>query len=499
MVRRRGRRTTSPRPISTGETTDEGDAIVARVFEGQTWSGEYWVRRRDGSRLPVHVTDTPVLGPDGAVVAVIAASVDLTERKKAEEALRRLSAIVAGSGDAIFGTTTDGMVTSWNSAAERLFGYTAQEIIGRPVALIATGEQTTEQAEVRARLIAGGPIERLELLRRRKDGSLVEVLVTASTATDEAGTVIGLSVVARDLTAAGVMRGALEASQRGLAVAQRIAQLGSFEIDPITGATTWSDELYRVLALDPSLDASGQLLLSMLHPDDLPTLLKAWAEVCEHGTPFDLVHRIIRGDAVQRYVRSRIAAEVAEDGTIKLVGTMMDDTDRIEAERVHQAAETRFEIGFEQAAIGAAIADLEGTALRVEPGPVLPARPAGGAAVGRRWTEHRASRRGTPGAGNAARVLLQVTTPMPTSAVTCGRMARWSGHSPTWLSCGTNPASRSTSSPNSRTSANASAWSTSSPIRRCTTRSPGSPTAPCSPTAWSTAWPAPVGGGRDSE
>ena len=104
------------------------------MLDGRRWTGDYDVIRRDGTTFSVFVTNTPVFGRDGRLVAVIGSSVDVTERKMGEEARRQLAAIVESSGDAIFSTTVDGLVTSWNGAAERLFGYRADEMLGQPVA-----------------------------------------------------------------------------------------------------------------------------------------------------------------------------------------------------------------------------------------------------------------------------------------------------------------------------------------------------------------------------
>jgi diguanylate cyclase (GGDEF)-like protein/PAS domain S-box-containing protein len=377
--------------ISPEETVEAAEAIFEGLRRGQTWSGDYWVKRRDGTRLPVYITDTPVFGQDGRLVAVIAVSVDFTEGKAGEEAGGQPSAIVAGSGDAVFGVTTDGTVTSWNPAAEELFGYTAPEIIGQPIFMLTPAGWDPDPAEVRARLGAGGLPEHFEATRRRKDGSLVDVLVMASPATDEAGTVVGRSVTARNITGRRRAQRVLEASQHRLAEAQRIAHFGTFELDLVTGEMTWSEEHYRILGLDPDVDPTADLFATMVDPDDRPGLGQAWANATGGGVFFDLVYRIIRADSEERWVhaRARAVPEVAEDGTVvKMAGTLMDDTERVEADRVRRAAETRFEIGFEQAAIGAAIADLQGFPIRVNPALCsLLGRPEE-LLVGRRWDEY---------------------------------------------------------------------------------------------------------------
>jgi diguanylate cyclase (GGDEF)-like protein/PAS domain S-box-containing protein len=279
-----------------------------------------------------------------------------------------LSAVVAGSGDAIYGVTTDGTVTSWNPAAEHLLGYSAQEMIGQPIAVIAPAGRNDELVQIRARLNAGGPPERCETQRRHKDGHAVEVLLTASRATDVTGRVVGLSVIAHEITERHAEQQALQESRRQLAEAQRTAQLGSHEHDLVTGEMTWSEEQYRILGLDPGLAATSDLFTSMVHPDDLSGLFQALADLVERGTPIDLDYRIIRAGPELRWVHTRAVGETAADGTVvKLSATLMDITERVESDRVRQVAETRFEISFEQATVGAVIADLAGTAIRVNP------------------------------------------------------------------------------------------------------------------------------------
>ncbi len=224
------------------------------MMSRQPWSGDYDVVRRDGRIMTALVTNTPVFGKDGNLVAVIGSSIDVTERKTAEAAARRLAAIVDGSGDAILGTTNDGTVTSWNPAAEDLFGYTAHDMIGQSISLIAPDDKPDEQAHIRARLVDGGGHERVETTRRRKDGSIVDVLITASASKDESGNVVGLSVIAQDTTQRVVALRALEASGLRLAEAQGIAHLGSFEFEIATGTSTWSDEYYDILGIERSAD-----------------------------------------------------------------------------------------------------------------------------------------------------------------------------------------------------------------------------------------------------
>ncbi|MDQ1423356.1 MAG: hypothetical protein QOD72_854, partial [Acidimicrobiaceae bacterium] len=326
---------------------------------------------------------------EGEVVGIGVLVVDTTERHAVDAIRQQLSAIVDGSGDAIVGTALDGTVTSWNGAAERLFGFTAVEMIGKSIDVLAPDDRIDLQSGLRSQIVAGTSFEHIESTRRRKDGSLVEVLVTASAARDGAGNVAGFSVISQDITERRARQRALEASQAGLAEAQQIAQLGSFAFDLRTGELSWSDEYYRVLGFDPALPASIPLFVTALHPDDVERVDRAWRDATERGLPFDLEMRIIRSESDERLLRTRGVAEVADDGVIvKVSGTITDETERAAADRVRRAAETRFEIGFEQAAIGAAIADLQGLPLRVNPALCTFFGRPPDQLVGQRWTSY---------------------------------------------------------------------------------------------------------------
>ncbi len=244
------------------------------------------------------------------VIGVGIVAIEITDRKKAEQANRQLAAIVEQSGDAILGSTLDGIATSWNHAAEELLGYTAQEIIGHPLAVLAPPERADEQARMRARIIAGGPAERYETTRRCKDGSLVDVLITSSPATDESGKVIGVSVIVVDITERLRARNIALTSQRQMAEAQQIAHVGSFEKSFVTGEMTWSDELYRLLGVDPKTTPTLELFLSLVHPDDRARFRDAHAESMQRGTPTELTHRIVRADGELRWVESRAVCEL---------------------------------------------------------------------------------------------------------------------------------------------------------------------------------------------
>ncbi len=358
---------TSTQLLLRGRSAERAGEIVGSVERGDGWSGELEVERRDGSRLWVFVTNRPIFDSEGQVVAIVGSSIDVSVHRAEDTARRQLSAIVDGSADAIFGVTLDGYVTSWNRAAETLFGYTAAEAVGQLVGLIAPDDLRHEQLEARTRLSEGSSSEVLETVRRRKDGTLIDVMLTASRTNDEHGVMIGSSVIARDITESVKARRALEATSHRLAEAQRIAQLGSFEVNLATGREMiWSDEMYRIMGFDVGVPFDPQAFLAAVHEEDVAGLTAVWANSAQTGASFDHAFRIVRPDGTQRSVRARVVSDLNEEGRVtKLSGTVADQTEWVEAEATRRVAESRFEIGFEQSAIGAVIADLEGIPLRV--------------------------------------------------------------------------------------------------------------------------------------
>ena len=125
---------------------------------------------------------------------------DITERRLAEESRLRLAAVVESSDDAIVSKSLEGIIITWNKAAERIFGYSAAEAIGRPILFLIPADRQYEEANILERLNKGERIENYETVRRRKDGTLIDVSLTVSPIRDDRGTIIGASKIARDIT-----------------------------------------------------------------------------------------------------------------------------------------------------------------------------------------------------------------------------------------------------------------------------------------------------------
>jgi PAS domain S-box-containing protein len=156
--------------------------------------------RPDGSRVPFIPYPTPLFDASGALMGAVNMLVDITERKGADVQAHRLAAIIASSDDAIISKDLNGVIASWNCGAQRIFGYTAEETIGRPVSILIPPERANEELGILERIRRGERIDHYETVRRRKDGSLVDISLTVSPVRNSAGEIIGASKVARDIT-----------------------------------------------------------------------------------------------------------------------------------------------------------------------------------------------------------------------------------------------------------------------------------------------------------
>ena len=180
---------------------NEENGLLERLQRGETVEPFETIRqRKDGQPIPVMWAPTPLRDAEDALVGVSRHVKDLRGRRRAEPDALRLAAIVESSEDAIVGKNLDGIVFSWNRAAERIFGYTAEEMVGKSIRTIIPEERQTEEDEVIARIRAGLRVDHFETIRRRKDGTLIPISLTISPIRDEKGRIIGASKVARDIT-----------------------------------------------------------------------------------------------------------------------------------------------------------------------------------------------------------------------------------------------------------------------------------------------------------
>jgi PAS domain S-box-containing protein len=208
----------SSEPVTPKDRVGEIKVILDKVKAGEHVDHFETTRlRKDGSMFPASISVSPVRDEDGRITGTSVICHDETQRRRALASDEQMAEIVRQSRDAIISRSLDGKVTSWNPAAERMFGYSSKEIIGKTVALIAPEDRTGELHNFLARISAGHSIESLETHCVRKDGTLFPVSLTASPIRDANGIIIGAASMIRDVSD---QRKAIEVAQRMAAIVQ---------------------------------------------------------------------------------------------------------------------------------------------------------------------------------------------------------------------------------------------------------------------------------------
>jgi PAS domain S-box-containing protein len=282
-------------------------------------------RRKDGSLVPVLATASHLAGTTGGDVFVMYQ--DISDRRKAQDALSQLANIVQSSEDAIVGQTLDGVVVSWNAAAERMFGFALGEIKGRRITLLRPPELSGEADDILERIKRGEHVDHFETVRLRKDGTRIPVSLSISLTRDTAGRISGFSTIARDVSSEVASRAALRDARDA---AQRLAQTRSsflanmsHEIRTPMNAILGLTELLLDTEMAPEqrhslslVQTSAETLLTLLN--DILDLSKIEAEHLQlESIAFDLEH-LVESTVELLAVRARerrlnLLADVASD------------------------------------------------------------------------------------------------------------------------------------------------------------------------------------------
>jgi two-component system, chemotaxis family, CheB/CheR fusion protein len=156
--------------------------------------------RPDGTLVHLVPYPTPIYDASGTLIGAVNMLIDISDRKRADVHAQELASIVESSDDAIVSKDLTGIIKSWNGGAERLFGYRAEEVIGKPITILIPADRIDEEPEIIERVRQGERVDHYDTVRRRKDGSLVDVSLTVSPLKDADGRIVGASKIARDIT-----------------------------------------------------------------------------------------------------------------------------------------------------------------------------------------------------------------------------------------------------------------------------------------------------------
>ncbi|HEV2494415.1 MAG TPA: PAS domain S-box protein [Terriglobia bacterium] len=305
------------------------------VLAGQVWHGELVNRRKDGTCYTEEMRITPVRDAAGVTTNFIAVKQDVTERKAAEEATAFLASIVESSEDAIIGKTLDGQIVSWNRGAEKLYGYSAQEAIGKPLSIVVPPDlldQTTQMAE---RIERGEGIVHLETERLRKDGRRVAVALVATPVKDRHGNVVGAAAIARDITARRQAEHALRESEELFRQLAENIHLVFFVSTPDPVRALYVSPAYEEIWGRPRQEIydRASAWIDSIHPDDRERTTQVFWQ-SQQGTATDMEYRIVRPGGDLRWIRNRTFPVHDDQGRFqRVVGIAEDITERKRAEQ----------------------------------------------------------------------------------------------------------------------------------------------------------------------
>jgi PAS domain S-box-containing protein len=304
--------------LSPNDRVDETRTALARLRTGQPVENlETFRVRRDGTVFPVWVTAAPILDENGAVVGVTAIHRDVTEMNQAFETAQRMTSIVEHSDHAIYGRTLEGVITSWNPAAERMYGYMRQEVVGQSIDLLIGVDRSEELRSILARIRAGEHLEHFETIRVRKDGTFFPVSLTISPIHDRDGSVVGVSTIARDMSERrkATENGRIVATQENmLNTVMRSASIGIVLAGTDGSIQVVNRSMCDLLGYDEAWFLAHRLR-DLVHPDEVEKGARDRARLIDGSKdPLATKVRLVRSDGATIWVSRAMVVIPGQDG-----------------------------------------------------------------------------------------------------------------------------------------------------------------------------------------
>lgn len=309
-----------------GSPLPHSECPMARALqEGVAIEGEeIIVEKPNGERRFIRPYPRPIFDDLGNVSGAVNMLIDITASKRMENDMAHFAAIVQSSEDAIISKNLDGIVTSWNPAAEKMFGYTAEEMIGKPIMRLIPPDRLDEEVYIINRISSGERVEHFTTLRQTKDKRLIDISLTISPIKDSRGRIIGASKIARDITKSKLEEQRLIQSERNLnELANAMPQL--VWINDAAGNTIYFNDRFEEYGAQP-VDGPGWRAL--IHPDDLAATKEEWEFASKSGVKLVMEHRFRVADGEYRWHLTRNIPYRDEQGNItKWIGTSTDIDD----------------------------------------------------------------------------------------------------------------------------------------------------------------------------
>jgi PAS domain S-box-containing protein len=314
---------------------------LARAPESSVSQIEFRVRRVDGAWRHLRAREVVFSRTEeGQISEVLGIAEDITEKVEAAEQVRHANALLSATFNAsplaLVIHDLAGRVLRWNPAAEEMFGWREQEVLGLPVPFSREEELRLRIAEV----VAGNNYQGVDLRRRRKDGSTLDVSIWTAPIRGSSGEVTAIVGVVMDITEQKRARAELEKSRASLLRAHRMASLGSWTADLVSGVADWSDETHCIFGFERGRVTPGwDAYIAIVHPEDRAAVEPMRDPPLEGVQPYRWEHRIVRPDGTIRHVRQSAVLVADHPGKpVQLAGTVQDVTEyKVLEEQLWQA------------------------------------------------------------------------------------------------------------------------------------------------------------------
>ncbi len=327
---------------------------------------------KDGTERFIDDTVSPILSADGQVTGFVLIFKDVSDRRSLQRQVSEqlakasmLASIIESSDDSILRTSLDGIIQTWNPGAERLFGYTAEQAMGQPVFLMIPSDRTDEETHIISRIRNGERVEHYETVRRRCDGRLIDVSLTVSPIRNEAGEIVAVSKIARDITKQKEAKRDLnESEQRYRALVEASATV--VWRTTASGELVFSSDAWYEITGQSASETEGWGWLRAIHPQDHARTVDAWTKSLKTRTIHENQFRVRTRDGSYRWFSVRGVPICNDDGTVReWVGANTDIHDRMVAERTLRSSEAFNLAVFESSPDCLKVLDAEGTLIKM--------------------------------------------------------------------------------------------------------------------------------------
>jgi PAS domain S-box-containing protein len=317
------------------------EAAFDKAMETGVYAYEARVVRPDSSICWVKTIGKVYFDAKNKPLRMLGTMMDITDQRLQDQKLSRLAAIVQSTSDAIIAINLDRIITNWNDSAERIFGYTEAEIIGRPITTLIPENLWYQEDEIIHKILQDQPIEHLQTKRKHKKGMLIDISLSISPIKDSQGNIVSVSKIARDISKQKRIERLISDNEEKLKILVEASELGTWELGIKERYLEHSPRYLNFLGYDETENPSHEELKERIHPDDRKTRDLAFEQAYKSGV-LHYTSRLIWRDGSLHWIEVR--GKVLYDDhklPLKIIGTVRDLTDEKRKQQNIEESELR--------------------------------------------------------------------------------------------------------------------------------------------------------------